>query len=141
MSLVIDASVTLAWVFEDEVTPLTEAALDEVVRKGGRAPGLWTLEVLNVLVVAERRGRITAAQGSRFADRLFSLPIAVENTLKPTERTEVLGMARTHRLSAYDATYLELAVRTDSPLATRDDLLADAARTVGVEVFGDPERR
>lgn len=132
---VLDASVTLSWCFEDEA----DAAGDAVLRRlaGGRAavPAVWPLEVANVLLGAERRGRIGAAEARRFLVLLEALPIEVDAHGLARAPREALQLARAHGLSVYDATYLELAVRTGAALATRDARLAAAARAEGVELL------
>ncbi len=132
---VLDASIAVAWAFEDETTSYTEAALDAVTRGRGVVPSVWPLEVGNAVVVAERRGRMNEAAGVRFLSLLRQLPIAVE--AEPVER--VLGdgvrLARAHGLSVYDASYLDLAMRMGVPLATRDAGLRRAANRCGVKVF------
>ena len=132
MTFVVDTSVTMAWCFEDEATGATEALLDRLASEGAVAPGLWRLEVSNVLVVAERRGRITEAQSSHFVALLERLPIRL---LDPGSFAELLAIGRRHNLSAYDAAYLALAERTGSPLATLDRGLADACGAAGVRTL------
>lgn len=131
-ALVVDASVSLAWVFADEATAATEAVLDQLRSEVAAAPGLWRLEVANVLASAERRGRLTEAQSTRFALLLESLPIELHDSSPPL--TDVLAAARRHGLSAYDATYLLLAVDLGLPLATLDARLAGAAERAGVSL-------
>ena len=118
MTVVVDASVTLAWCFEDEATPDTEAVLDRQQEDEAIVPILWQLEVANVLLVAERRGRITEAQVTRFVGLLEQLPIRID--MSGTELTALLSLGRRHGLSAYDTAYLALAERLAAPLATLD---------------------
>lgn len=129
-AFVVDASVSLAWVFADEATAATETLLDQLRSDAASVPGLWRLEVANVLAGAERRGRITEAQTTRFALLLESLPITVHDT--PPPLAELLSTARRHGLTAYDATYLLLAVDLGLPIATLDAELAGAAERAGV---------
>lgn len=132
MTFVIDTSVTMAWCFEDEATEATDAVLARLTSEEAVVPGLWRLEVTNVLLIAERRRRITEAQSSRFVSLLEGLPIRVA----PPEPTgDLLAVGRRHGLSAYDAAYLALAERTGSALATLDRRLAEACRTAGVETL------
>jgi predicted nucleic acid-binding protein len=133
MTFVIDASVTMAWCFDDEATPDTEGVLDQLSIEQAVVPALWQLEVTNVLLVAERRRRITEAQAARFLELLIHLPITVDAT--PTDLTAVLAAGRRHRLSAYDAAYLVLAERSAAPLATLDRTLATACRAAGVRLM------
>ncbi|MEE6280593.1 type II toxin-antitoxin system VapC family toxin [Georgenia sunbinii] len=134
MAFVVDTSVTMAWCFQDEATSSTEELLDRLREEEAHVPELWRLEVTNVLLVAERRGRIREAQSRRFVDLLERLPIRVAPSAGSL--TEVLDLGRRHRLSAYDAAYLELAERLGTPLATLDGRLVDACRTAGVVRLG-----
>jgi predicted nucleic acid-binding protein len=134
MSLVVDASVTLAWCFEDEATDKTDALLDQVIADGAVVPTLWRTEVANVLLVAERRGRITPAQRDRFLSLLDQLGLTVESTAP--DSAALIWLADKHDLSAYDAWYLWLAARSGATLATLDGRLADAGRAAGVAVVG-----
>lgn len=132
--LVLDTSATIPWCFSDEATERTEALLDQVRQGGAVVPSIWLLEVANVLLGAERRGRMTPAQTGSFFGLLDSLPI----TLMPTEDghqvVAVLGLGRTHGLSSYDASYLHLAISRGLPLATLDRRLSEAALSIGVEL-------
>jgi predicted nucleic acid-binding protein len=130
---VIDASVTMAWCFADEATSGTEAVLDQFTGDEAVVPAVWPLEVANVLLVAERRLRLTEAQASRFLDLLQQLPISVDGA--PTDLAAVIAAGRRHELSSYDASYLVLAERTGAPLATLDRRLADAATRAGVRLL------
>lgn len=130
MAVVVDTSVTMAWCFEDEATPATDAALDRVAAEGGVVPVLWASEVANVLLVAERRRRISEAQGRQLLDLLRQLPIEVDPA--PVDVSGLVDVGRRHGLSAYDAGYLLLAERTGAPLATLDADLARACRAAGV---------
>jgi predicted nucleic acid-binding protein len=131
---VLDASVALSWCFADEASPDTDLLLDHVRDYGALVPGLWFLEVGNVLLQAERRGRIAAADVAVRLDLISALPIMVDQNTVGRAWTEVLHLARVERLTLYDATYLELAARRGLPLYTRDNALAGAARRQGVAV-------
>ncbi|MGH9464930.1 MAG: type II toxin-antitoxin system VapC family toxin [Thermoanaerobaculia bacterium] len=130
MRFVLDCSVTMAWCFEDEADRYSDGVLASLSDAAAVVPGLWPLEVANVLMVSERRGRVTREDGQRFLEHLASLPITVDPVAPAAG--EILAVARAHRLSAYDAAYLHLAVRTDLPLATRDRTLRAAARAARV---------
>lgn len=134
--MVIDTSVTMAWCFEDEATTHTEAVLDRLGADEAWVPALWSLEVVNLLLVAERRARITEAQAFRFLDLLRQLPIRLDST--PPDPAAVHAAGRRHGLSAYDAVYLVLAERLAAPLATLDDKLRSASRAAGVPLLVDP---
>lgn len=135
MTLVIDTSVTMAWCFEDEATPVGDEVLDRLRDDDALVPSLWQLEVTNVLLVAERRGRISEAQAARFVGLLGRLSIRVD--ADGVDLAGVLAVGRRHGLSAYDACYLVLAERLGAPLATLDVALAAAGRAAGVTVLTD----
>jgi predicted nucleic acid-binding protein len=130
---VIDTSVTMAWCFEDETTEAADAVLDRLREETAAAPTIWPLEVTNVLLVAERRGRLSEAQVARFLELLRRLPIDVNET--STDLASAVSTGRQHRLSSYDASYLVLAQRLGAPLATFDERLAAAARAAGVQLL------
>jgi predicted nucleic acid-binding protein len=134
LPFVLDASVTLAWCFEDEATQDTDAVLERLTEDVAIAPALWELEVVNVLLLAERRGRITESQSARFVALLTQLPIHVDSA--GTDMGAVLAAGRHHRLTAYDAAYLVLAEREGIPLATLDAKLRTAAQAAGVPTLG-----
>lgn len=132
MTFVLDASIALAWCFADQTTPISESALDRLGHEEALVPGLWALEVANVLVSAERRGRLKPAQTSRFLELLGQLPITVEEIGRDAILTTVLDLARASGLAAYDASYLALAAASGVPLASRDEALRRAALGLGV---------
>lgn len=129
--LVVDCSVTMAWCFEDESSPLTDRVLDGLTERTIAVPPIWPLEVVNVLVVAERRRRIKVADSARFLELLSELPIDVDSD---ADGAAILATAREGGLSAYDASYIELAIRRGIPLATTDRRLANAAKKLGVQL-------
>jgi predicted nucleic acid-binding protein len=133
---VLDASMTLSWAFEGESTPLTVAVLKSLEIVHAVVPALWSFEVASVLTTAERRGRMNAAAQAVFLERLRLLPIAIEYRPAAWLAQQILPLARTYNLSAYDAAYLELAIRERLPLATLDDDLRQAATTAGVTLVG-----
>ncbi|MDZ7752497.1 MAG: type II toxin-antitoxin system VapC family toxin [Gammaproteobacteria bacterium] len=137
MTFVLDASVTLAWLFEDEVTPETDSVLERFELEEALVPKLWLYEVANVLVVGERRKRIMEAQSHRFMALLADLPIRVAEANRNSVWSAALPLAREQALSVYDAAYLELAMSEALPLATRDKGLKAAAANVGVPVLGE----
>ena len=132
---VIDASVALAWCFDDEATDATRALLDRFADEQAAVPSLWHLELANALVAGERSQRITPARSSELISLIGGLPIAVDEATPNLALTTVLDLARSEGLSSYDASYLELAMRRGVPLATKDDALARAARRVGVSLL------
>lgn len=130
---VLDASVTMAWCFDDEADPAADSVLDRLRDEPAAVPAIWSLEVANVMLVAERRRRLTEAQVSRFLDLLQQLPIQVDEGA--TDLGSVVATGRRHDLSAYDAAYLVLAERVAAPLATLDRRLAQAASRAGVTLL------
>jgi predicted nucleic acid-binding protein len=132
---VLDASFTCQWLFRDEASPEGYAALRVIGRDGAVVPVLWFLEITNVLGMAERRGRVSAA-GVQDALRLLqSLPLTVDDPPTLTGSETVLDLMRAHRLTGYDATYLELARRRSLPLASKDRDLLAAATALAVPLF------
>ena len=117
----------------DEHSESADMALDVVAAHGARVPALWRVETRNVLLKAERRGRIAPADTETALSMLKRLRIRLDHA--PRDR-EVLRLARAHGLTAYDAVYLELALRERRPLATLDRELARAAQEAGVDVIG-----
>lgn len=136
MSLVLDASLTLGWYFEDERTRAGEAVLDRVIEEGAVVPGLWRYEVANGLQMAVRRKRINAVYRDASLAELRLLPITVDRAGDDMAWTTTLGFADRFGLTIYDATYLETAYRRSLPLASADRALRAAARAVGVELAG-----
>ena len=134
---VLDASVAVAWCFEDEATKFTEGVLD-LLSAGAEAvvPSIWPLEVSNALLVAERRKRIALAKVTALLVRIAGLPISVMPSDAKRAFEQILPMARQQGLSQYDAAYLELAVREGLALATLDGELQRAAKATGVELLG-----
>jgi len=130
---VVDASVAVAWCFEEDATEVSERAL-AILQAGAEvaAPALWPLEVANALLVAERRKRISTSNRIALMDRLASFPIELDPADTARAFGQVVSAAHQHGLTVYDAAYLELASRTALPLATLDDELRRAARRIGV---------
>ena len=129
---VIDASVALAWCFDDEATEATRALLDRFEDGRAEVPSLWHLELANALAMGERKGRITPARASEFIALIDALPIVIDERTPSVALNSVLELSWRELLSAYDASYLELAMRRGVPLATKDNDLARAANHVGV---------
>lgn len=135
MPLVLDCSTTMAWCFGDEADRYADSVLDELRTDDGLVPSIWTLEVANVLLVAERSGRLNEADSSRFLDLLGDLPIHVDERDAAVAFTSVLSCGRRFGLTSYDAAYLDLAMRTGAPLATSDRALRKACRAAGAKLF------
>jgi predicted nucleic acid-binding protein len=134
-SFVLDASVAVAWCFDDESTPGAWALLDRLRRAPGHVPALWALEIGNILLGAERRRRITRARTTEFLEILGELDIRVDPDLPGRAFRDVLPLARERRLTTYDAAYLELAMRLGVPLATKDTALARAATALRIKTL------
>ena len=123
--------------FEDEVDACADAILEHLHGSAAIVPAVWPLEVASVLVVGERRRRLTESDSARFMEILAVLPIVVWDVPLSRVAGSVIALAREHDLSAYDAAYLDLAIREGAPLASRDAALRRAASAVGVPLF-DP---
>lgn len=136
MSFVVDNSVALAWCFEDEHTLPVMELLDRVAESGAYAPSLWPLEAMNGLLMAERKKRLDARRRHRLAGFLRALPVTLDTETPDQAWTATLKLAERHRLSVYDAAYLELAQRRKLPLATLDRDLVKACRALGLAVLG-----
>jgi predicted nucleic acid-binding protein len=133
---VLDASVTLSWLFEDQATAYTDSVLDRLANgEEALTSAIWPFEVANALVVAEGRKLIKSAQSVAFVEELGQFPVRIERTGAERTFKEVLETARRHQLSAYDASYLDLAMREALPLATVDGSLRNAALAAGVKLL------
>jgi predicted nucleic acid-binding protein len=137
MAFVVDASVALAWCFDDEESPYASHALALLKVGEGFAPSIWPLEIANALRSAEQRGRIDEREVPSATRLLAALPIKVETLGLDRTLSHVLPLARAAELSAYDAAYVDLALRMNLPLATADDFLAHAAVAAGADLLGD----
>lgn len=132
--IVIDASVAVAWSFEDERHPPIDEVLTLVANEGGVAPAIWLVETANAIQMAMRRGRIGPAYRDQLLVQLNALPVEIEAS---TGELVIAAASVSDRfgITVYDATYLEVAVRRQLPLATLDRQLAAAARSAGVAVL------
>jgi predicted nucleic acid-binding protein len=134
--LVLDASVSLAWCFEDETT-------DEIRRLFGRlslgdsaiVPAHWPIEVSNALLLAQRRKRISPNLCSQYWDRFADLPINVDHPLSVSDVNRVLALSEKHGLTTYDGAYVDLALRQASGLASLDASMIRAAKAEGVALL------
>jgi predicted nucleic acid-binding protein len=133
---VVDTSVVMAWCFKDVGTPYADRVLESLTASSALVPPIWPLEVVNVLLAAERRKRLAEADSLRFITLLNQLPIRVEPP-PPTESlmAGILPIARKYGLSSYDASYLHLAMRNGLPLATSDQKLKAAATKAKVAMW------
>lgn len=132
-SLVLDASATLPWCFQDEATAWSDALLQRIrSTESAIVPAHWPVEVSNAFLSAIRRKRFPMPEVQGFWDDLAALPIAVEPPLNSTQAKAVLKLAANFNLTIYDALYLELAIRLNLPLATLDSALRQASPSNGV---------
>ena len=132
---VLDASVTLNWCFPDEQSEYSENILKLLTQYSASVPFIWTLEILNVLLVSERRNRITADKSDRFLYSLSQLPIIVDSSKPELSSNNLLTTARKFDLSIYDTTYLELAIRRKLPIATKDKKMLEVISKIGIDLF------
>ena len=132
---ILDGLVAIAWCFPDEQDTYAQSVLDALADGSALVPDLWHLEVANVLLIGERRKRSTQADTVQWLQFLDALKITVDPETRPRAFREIISLARTHNLSAYDAAYLKLALRHALPLATLDHKLREAARSAGVALF------
>jgi predicted nucleic acid-binding protein len=142
MSLVLDASAALAWIFErsDPVeVALADRLLDSIATQPVLVPSLWHIEVANALLVAERHGVAKEAQVVDYLQRLSQLPIVTDDAEISRRQEIIMALGRQFQLTAYDAMYLELAMRTASTLATFDAKLASAMQRAGGKTYESSE--
>ena len=134
MTLVLDASTTLSWYFEDEQSAKADAILDRIIRTRAFVPGIWPLEIANSLRSGLRRGRLTKDYRDSVIVKLRTLPIIIDPDTADAAWQATLRLSDAHDLSVYDAAYLELAQRLRLPLATLDAKLKTAAEAAAVEI-------
>jgi predicted nucleic acid-binding protein len=132
---ILDCSIAVAWCFEDEASDDCDALLERLRDEGALAPSLWHLELGNVMIQAERRGRIMPADVSTRLELIGELPIVTDDETPIRALHEILTLARTENLTTYDAAYLELAIRRGLPLATNDKRLRNAGINAGVQII------
>lgn len=133
MPFVLDASITAAWAFADEASAIAELADSRLDNDIALVPRIWWYETRNLLIVNERRQRITAAHSARFLESLAGYSISID---PEDDEQAILSLARRYRLSFYDAAYLALAQRRGIALATLDRALQEAARQAGLPLLG-----
>ena len=134
---VVDSSVAIAWCFSDENDDYSRAVLDALASQSAIVPDLWHLEVANTLVVGEHRKGSTQVETIAWMAFLDELPLTVDEKTSLQAFATTTHLARAHHLLAYDAAYLELAMRRGLPLATLDEKLKAAAKAVGVRLFNE----
>jgi predicted nucleic acid-binding protein len=133
--IAIDASVALAWCFPDEASNYADSVLLAVENLTVIVPTIWAVEITNALLVGERRKRIRQPEIRRYVDLLKGLSIVEERQRFSETVSNVLPLAREYDLSAYDAAYLDVAVRHEIPLATLDGAMQKACTAAGIEIF------
>ena len=131
-SFVVDCSVIMSWLFDDEQDAYAEAVLDRLRGSAALVPPLCHLEAANALLMAERKKRISRSQASHLMDFLGELPLLTDEEPSASRAGLILSLGRDHGLTVYDAAYLELAARMNLPLATLDKQLRKAAKSVGL---------
>ena len=131
---VVDNSVVMSWCFKVETNNYADSVLDRLTELVAVVPSIWPLEVVNVLLVAERQKRLSESDSIRFLTLLSQLPIFVEYE-RPEMMKELLALARSNNLSSYDASYLDLAMRKGIPMATLDNKLIEAAKRIDVPIL------
>jgi predicted nucleic acid-binding protein len=134
MPFVVDASVTACWFLPDERHPIADAAYLRIAWDTGVVPVLWWYELRNILIVSERRRRLDCAAVADVLRVVRKLPVDIDADV---EEDTLIQLARRHRLTVYDAAYLELALRRNHPLATLDAALSTAARAERVQLIGE----
>ena len=134
-AFVIDNSVVMTWCFKDEDSQYSDFILDQLENATAFVPSIWPLEVSNVLLVAEQKKRIGEADSTRFIALLTDLPIIVDQESPERMIKEIFSLARKHKLSSYDASYLDLAMRKGLPIATLDKSLLAAAKQSKVPIL------
>ena len=136
MSVVLDASAALAWVYQDEVSAAAQEILDRVTATGAWVPAMWRLEIANSLNVGIRRGRIDADYRDEALATLALHDIKMDADTWHAAWAATLRLADRFGLTLYDAAYVELAQRRALPLATFDEPMQTAARSLRLEVIG-----
>lgn len=134
---VLDCSIAVSWCFEDEASKVCDTLLECVRDEGALVPSLWHLEFGNVMIQAERRGRIMSSDVSTRLELICDLPIVTDDETPLRTLHEILALARAENLTTYDAAYLELAIRRGLPLATNDKRLRSAGTNTGVKIIPD----
>lgn len=135
-SFVVDCSLTMAWLFNDEATSHTTKLLSRLEAETALVPALWHLEVTNVLAIAERQKRITPDESDAFISELVKLDIEVEHEAATRAFDHLLPLCRKHQRTSYDAAYLDLALRRKLPFATLDEPLRKVAKKLGIKLLG-----
>ena len=136
MSVVLDSSAALAWIYQDESAPMAAEILQLVITEGAWVPSIWRLEVANGLRTGIRRGRISTDYRDQALTDLALFDIAIDPDTEKHAWTTTIRLSDRLGLTPYDAAYLELAQRRALPLASLDNALLSAARALGIELAG-----
>lgn len=131
---ILDCSVTMSWCFEDRACSYGDFVLKSLIQTHAFVPMLWSLEVSNVLLLAEKRGKIKESESAAFCENLKALPIKKEDIFFPLP-LDLTHLGRQHNITSYDACYLFLALIKNLPLATLDERLKKAAQATGISLF------
>jgi predicted nucleic acid-binding protein len=135
-AFVADASIGFAWIYPAQASEISEQLLQEMENGSSASVStLWPLEIANGILVLVRHRRMSASEGESALTHLRQIPVDVDLEAPALALTRIAELARDHDLSTYDAAYLELAIRKELPLATRDEALAKAARRCGIRVL------
>ena len=134
-SFVVDNSVVMSWCFKDETNQYADAILDCLSDATAFVPSIWPLEGANVLLVAERKKRLSEADSVRFITLLSQLPIIMERERPERMMKDLLALARSNNLSSYDASYLDLSMRKGIPIATLDTRLITASKKTNIPIL------
>ena len=134
-SFVVDNSVVMSWCFKDETNQYADAILDCLSEATAFVPSIWPLEVVNVLLVAERKKRLNEADSVRFITLLSQLPIIVAHERPERMMKDLLALGRSNNLSSYDASYLDLSMRKGIPIATLDTRLITASKKTNIPIL------
>ncbi len=135
MGFVLDASITLSWCFKDECTALTDQTLKLLETEQAFVPEIWSLEIGNILILAERKKRIKYADIVQFLELINKLNIEIDNETSSKAFNEILYLAHSEKITTYDASYLELAMRKGVPLASKDLQLCKIAERLGTKIL------
>ena len=135
-AFVVDCSIAMAWLFYDKATSKTTALLNRLATETALVPAWWFIEIANVLAMAERKGRIAPVQSDAFIADLSKLGIERDEEAPDRAFAHLLALCRKHRLTSYDAIYLDLAIRRSLPLATLDGDLRKTTKKLGVRLLG-----
>ena len=135
-AFVLDCSITMTWCFGDEANAAAYAVLDRLGSETAIVPPHWYLEVGNVLIMAEKRKRITTAATTEFLSLLGALDIEIDSATADSTFPHILPLCRKYSLASYDAAYLELAIRRQLPIASLDSELRAGAKRAGISVLG-----